>query len=115
MGLLHDRKGVLLCAVSWPRVPPALVRARPVLLPGTRHLRGESEDVLHVLGGAVSAKQRYRNGFLLSECLPAVATVPVALTKQAKIQSKGLHTRASSHCKLLLWGATPPWQVAISS
>merc|ERR1712039_515964 len=52
---------------------------------------------------------------LLSECLPAVATVPVALTKQAKIQSTGLHTRASSHCKLLLWGATPPWQVAISS
>merc|ERR1712176_144647 len=52
---------------------------------------------------------------LSSECLPAVATVPVALTKQAKIQSKGLHTRASSHCKLLLWGATPPWQVAISS
>merc|ERR1712084_147498 len=52
---------------------------------------------------------------LLSECLPAVATVPVALTKQAKIQSKGLHTRASSHCKLLLWGATPPWQVASSS
>merc|ERR1712232_1378012 len=28
---------------------------------------------------------------------------------------QGLHTRASSHCKLLLWGATPPWQVAISS
>merc|ERR1712048_499225 len=53
--LLHDGQGVLLCAVSWPRVPPALVRARPVLLPGTRY------------------------------------------------------------CELLLWGATPPWQVAISS
>merc|ERR1711920_733808 len=49
---------------------------------------------------------------LLSECLPALTAVPAALTKQAKRQSKGLHTRASSHCNLLLWRATPLWQLA---
>merc|ERR1712113_790506 len=37
---------------------------------------------------------------LLSECLPALTAVPAALTKQAKRQSKGLHTRASSHGNL---------------
>merc|ERR1719367_708021 len=108
--LFRDREGVLLRRVGWPRVPRlSLVRARPVLLRGARHLRGEQQDVLHVLGGAVSARQRHRVWVLWSRLLPhfrrrpqrdtrVSALPPVATTKQAKRQSKHecLHTKAHS-------------------